>query len=551
MAVTRQAVTSSGRGWRSVWTYASCRLDHARIRCTVGRVVSGRSGAAAACGTPRVSCGPDGGSHLRKLSSAANFGAIDADADDLLGACFQNHHAYLDARDFKSFLILGRKGSGKTAIYKRLITEHDHQHFAYGHSFDDYPWQHHDLQAEVGVPEERRYFHSWKYLVLIGLSKLLLNRDQSQPWGEKSYQSLLALEAFVVDSYGTRDPDLRQLFSPTRELKVKSALKLPFLEISGETLKVRDLPLHVQDVNRAIQDHVLNCLNPDFRYYVCFDQLDLGFDKSPLYQQRLIGLILAARELFLAARIRGVRLNVVVFLRDDIYQDLHFEDKNKVTDNFVSTVLWSESAGELTLKSLMESRFNEVLRGEDENHVRWEDVFDEAKEMPSRQSKYRHICDRTFLRPRDMIKFCNEVLSSLKESEKDVGKFENSAIISAREAYSDYLLNELDDEISKHVPGYKDYLEVVKDIGTIQFGAEAFESAWKRRRPDDGAVQVQSGLEQLFEFSVIGYLRPGGRSGGSEYVWRYRDPRARFNPGAEVFRVHPGFKEALDLARGR
>jgi hypothetical protein len=64
----------------------------------------------------------------------------------------------------------------------------------------------HDLQAELGVPEERRYIHSWKYLILMSLAKLLLNVDQSQPWDERVMDSMSTLEDFVIDSYGSRDP---------------------------------------------------------------------------------------------------------------------------------------------------------------------------------------------------------------------------------------------------------------------------------------------------------------------------------------------------------
>lgn len=237
------------------------------------------------------------------LRSVDHFGAIDADSDDLLRDCFQDHPAYESARENRAFLILGRKGSGKTAIYKRFITEKSHGTFSYGHSFDDYPWHHHDLQAQVGVPEELRYTHSWRYLILISLSKILLNQDQSQPWSEQALSSLTAVEDFVVDTYGSRDPDLRQLFSPDKELRFKASLKAPFLTVSAERLRIRELPKHVQEVNRVIQDHVLAALNPANSYYVCFDQLDLEFTTThPAYTQRLIGLILAARQIFLAAR---------------------------------------------------------------------------------------------------------------------------------------------------------------------------------------------------------------------------------------------------------
>src|SRR4051794_25461786 len=94
-----------------------------------------------------------------RFASTESFGGIDADADRLLDECFEDHDAYLQARDHKRFLIIGRKGSGKTAIYRKLISRPSAKFdvFAFGHDFTDYPWQHHDKQEAVGVPEEERF----------------------------------------------------------------------------------------------------------------------------------------------------------------------------------------------------------------------------------------------------------------------------------------------------------------------------------------------------------------------------------------------------------
>lgn len=477
----------------------------------------------------------------------SDFGGIDADADELLRSCFQSHPAYLQAKAHRRFLVVGRKGSGKTSIYKKLITPERHDAFSFGYTFDDYPWSHHDLQAQNGVPEERRYVHSWKYLCLMGFSKILLNSDNSQPWSEESQEALAAIETFILDSYGSRNPDLTQLFSPAKELKLKGKLKTRYLEIEGERIRVKDLPIHIQGVNQFMTDQVIAAMNPSIDYYICLDQLDHGFSTTePQYFQRLTGLIISARDICIKAREAGKRASVVVFLRDDIYQAIQFEDKNKITENHMSLIQWTQSDG-MTLKSLMERRFGEVFRGS--GTVPWNDVFDESKEMPSRQSKYAHICDRTFLRPRDMVKFCNAILESHKQlGFSDSSKFDNGAVHAAREAYSDYLLNELDDEIHKHVPNYKEYLEVLKTIASTTFSFDEFKKAWEQRSTlATTATSPMQALQQLFEFSVIGYLRSGGGGGGSQYVWRYKDPRARFSEGAETFRVHAGFKESLDL----
>lgn len=496
-----------------------------------------------------------GNATMKRLDEVQSFGGIDADADSLLDACFQDHEAYQRVRNHENFLVVGRKGSGKTAIFKRLVMEHVYDHFTFGHTFSDYPWHHHDAQALGGVPDEERYSHSWKYLILMAAAKILLNHDASQPWNVDCVDALSRLESFVVDSYGSRDPDVNQFFTPEKRLRINPTFGIPGTHLSAgislERLPVRDLPLIVQDFNRSVCAAVIQCLNPDHSYHICFDQLDLGFDPlDPKYAQRLTGLILAARDLTTKASAQNKRFSVVIFLRDDIYQSLQFEDKNKVSENQMVRIEWDSPRTQWTLKDVMEKRFAEVL--EISQGGAWAAVFDEDQEMRGRQTKYQHILGRTFRRPRDIIKFCNEVLSCFKERKggrRD--RFQNEDVIEARQAYSEYLLNELDDEIFKHEPQYKEYMELLKHIGTLQFNRDVFREVFSARTDlFSEQASATAALSGLFEFSIIGYLKTGGGRGGSGYAWRYLDPRARFDASATNFRVHPGFKEVLDLKEG-
>jgi hypothetical protein len=270
---------------------------------------------------------------MKQLQEIDSFGGIDADTDTLLDACFEDHEAYLKSKAHERFLVLGRKGSGKTAIFRKFISTRKHDIFSFGHTFTDYPWHHHDKQAAIGVPEEERYVHSWRYLILMSVAKILLNQDHSQPWSEGMFEYVRRLEKFVIDSYGTRDPDVTEIFSPAKTLRFKSSFEIPLtqLKISLETggVPLQQLPTIIQEVNRSLTEAVVATLNPDIDYYVCFDQLDLGFDPgNDNYKNRLIGLILAARDLNIRAKAVGKKLSVLVFLRDDIYQTLRFEDKN-------------------------------------------------------------------------------------------------------------------------------------------------------------------------------------------------------------------------------
>ncbi len=495
---------------------------------------------------------------LKSLIGVDNFGAIDADNDELLQECFENHEAYLDIVNLRRFLVVGRKGSGKTAIFKNLM-KNSASHYSAGYTFADYPWQQHDQQARVGIPEADRYTHSWKYLVLLAAAKIALNDDKSLPHDERSLESLTTLEQFIVDSYGSPDPAVHQLFAPTRHLRMSPYFKLDWNilrpNVSPERVPIGDLPAIVQEVNENLQKWVLDSLSPENKYFICFDQLDLGFDPTALqYNSRLIGLVLACRDLNLAAKQAGRKLLVVVFLRDDIYSILQFEDKNKITENFLSVIEWDTSRTRHTLKKLMERRF-EVVLGADDERVPWDAVFDEDREMPGRQRKYQHILDRTYLRPRDIIRFCNTVLGKYKERAQSTvtsspPRFENADLHSARPDYSDYLLRELEDEVHKHVPAYKNHLELLRSIGVWQFSRKQFDETCAKHSEYTSDMAPINILQQLYEFSIVGFYSTGGKGyGGSEYVFKYRDARARFDTTSQRFRVHPGLIETLALKK--
>jgi len=453
------------------------------------------------------------------------------------------------------------QGQGQTAIFKKLITTKEPGIFSYGHTFSDYPWHFHERQARIGIPDFDKYTHSWKYLILLSVAKILLNQDQSLPCSAEAMEEMIRLESFVVDTYGSRDPDLSQVFSPTKQLKLKPYLEIDWkilkAGVSPESVPITELPVIVQEVNAAFSRSVLRCLNPAHKYYIAFDQLDLGFDRhSPEYANRLIGLLLASKDINLAAREAGMQLFVVVFLRDDIYDCLHFEDKNKMTENFVSLIEWDTGRTKKTLKGLMERRFELILGESDSSMVNWEDVFNETREMPGHQTKYEHMRDRTYLRPRDIIKFVNCALARYKErfatnneTDDSATKIDNVDVHNARVEFSEYFLREIDDEVHKHMPDYNEELDVLRALGKWQFEREEFEAKHKEQRPLS-TISATEALEKLYEFSFIGFYRVGGRGfGGSEYLFKYRDSRTRFDPTAMRFRIHPGLIEVMGLKR--
>jgi len=101
----------------------------------------------------------------RKLAAVQSFGGIDASSDRILLAAFEDHLAYQAAIDFSRPIIIGRKGSGKSAVFKKITSELKPDVQSDGFTFSDYPWDHHGRQKQSGVPEEECYRESWKYFI--------------------------------------------------------------------------------------------------------------------------------------------------------------------------------------------------------------------------------------------------------------------------------------------------------------------------------------------------------------------------------------------------
>src|SRR5262245_24648124 len=142
---------------------------------------------------------------MKDLKDINDFGANSAEDDQLLAQCFQSHPAFQKVFSEKDrhFLILGRKGSGKTAIYKKITRLPDERDdvFSAGYTFKDYPWQYHNSMIMPSAAEQEKFLHSWRYFILLSLAKLVLNHDNSLPL-PSSRDSYNKVEQFVKDTYG-------------------------------------------------------------------------------------------------------------------------------------------------------------------------------------------------------------------------------------------------------------------------------------------------------------------------------------------------------------
>ena len=276
------------------------------------------------------------------LSILDNFGDVAAEDDAVLDY-FVATNAVERIEKGEAFLVLGRKGTGKTAIV-RYFTERQGAQRARSLSLKGYPWNVHAARIDKGASDVEAYVSSWKYLLAVELASLALVQEGA--WRSDAAQSLTN---FLTDNYGSTTPNLKDILRPAK-LKLS---KLSFLPaILGNQIGGIELDRSASDLNfgheltalsETIISSVIQCLKDCKAGSVSlhFDELDQGI--TTLDDQRtkmLIGLVIAAREVKRDSEKLGVSINPVIYLRTDIWDELQFSDKNKISQSLTLLLEW-------------------------------------------------------------------------------------------------------------------------------------------------------------------------------------------------------------------
>lgn len=202
---------------------------------------------------------------------------------------------------------------------------------------------------------------------------------------------------------------------------------------------------------------------------------------------------------------------------------------------------WSEQrSGEGSLKEVTDARIRFMIdlpSGEDP----WSAVF-----APRKRPLYDYMVERTFLRPRDLIKFCNVSLTAAQAATAASSSIAYAHVELARPSYSSYLLEELDNEVYQYYPEWRHWLELLRVIGSQAFSRRVFTAVCTQNPGMTSGRTPKEILEVVYRFGILSFARL--RPDGTMYAaWQVRDRGVQFNPNASYFRVHSGLLDAIGL----
>lgn len=462
-----------------------------------------------------------------------DFGRIDAEAEQNLGDYFVDTGVLAKLINGSKYLVIGRKGSGKTALF-RLATKEKLGRDIISLDFENYPWEAHKMIREGGLSAESAFVASWRFMFFIAICRHWMDhapkgiRAKVTPLMRRIYRDE---EPGFFEALIDKSKRVRRIQGPS-VIGVGTTGGIEFeAEKSGPVLADA-----LSQWCQVLESLVLESFD-QAPFTIVIDRLDDGWDASDNSKNLLAGVLKAARALNAKLARASKPAAVIVFLRSDIFNELRFNDKNKMSAD-IEQLEWPDDR----LLEVACTRIARSLGGKPS--TAWNKVFS-TDEMQRRALSSNYIVKRTMGRPRDMIAFC---IKCKEAADGDV--VQTGEIYAAENQYSRHIYDELDDEMHKQLPNNRDLLQSLKTIGKTRFKLDEWIAARKTANPETADAEARAQLKILFDYSIVGVPRKGGAQRGTRFQFNYNDRLVEPDFGADIT-VHPALKKELQLIEPR
>lgn len=252
----------------------------------------------------------------------------------------------------------------------------------------------------------------------------------------------------------------------------------------------------------------------------------------------LSGALKAARELNIRYAIKDAPSFIIVFLRSDIFAELKFNDKNKMSAD-IEYLEWDPD----TLQNVVSVRIASSLRIPVVSA--WDKIFSQ-EQMRQRAFISSYLIKRTMQRPRDIIAFCGFCRDAAVKFKHEL--VETTDIYEGEKAYSRHIYDELVDEMHKQVgeEELNNLFQFVRTLGYLRFKFDDWFNVLKKLSSKHTKEDAEKKLKILFDFGIIGVPKVGGKSGGTSFEFAYQDRYLTPKFDGDLV-VHPALRKQLDL----
>jgi hypothetical protein len=459
-----------------------------------------------------------------------DLGGFDAESDRRLPDYFVSTTYSADLTRGRGTLFVGRKGSGKSALFDqlpRLLRGDDPKLVVVRLTPDDFAWNTLKEYVEEGLAQEQAHSHAWKLTIATEVAAAIA--AESLHWSHGASASLGKLGKFVQDNFGELGASPHTKAFPL--LRSVDSLDVTALGLVNVGIKRSLTP---RSATPPIVEKLVELLKMplnEIGVVVALDRLDRWWDGSHDSRSSLIGLLDASKALNdrfgLEAR-KGLR--VITFLRSDIYDSLKFDDKDKFRQT-ERQMVWTVSE----LKEMLQRRLP--------SRVTVDDLFEPGR-IDSASSAFTYMASRTFLRPREILEFVD---ASMQAAGRHSTVIKRKHIREAERRYGNWKVEDLKQEYRRSCPPFGQVLECLRNGPSVFDSMDELVARLRAESPDYVEHYTGYGLVQmLFEASAIGARAPG--SGTVDF--KSRDPFAVLPPTGRYY-VHSALHRGLHTLPAR
>lgn len=392
-----------------------------------------------------------------KLRKGLKIGDLAAENDKLLDRVFfdQGHLEALTDTEDARFLVLGRTGSGKTALMQQIKSRCEHVSVLNPEELSMRYLHSSVVLRELtawGVNLEVFYKFLWRHICVLEIIRMRYGDSTEVP---SLIQQAIALVSTAkrdenvaketalnyLRNYGeqywvTTDTRIKKIVEEV-ELKAKSdhsvgaclgALNLQIGGRASAEAGSRTRQTVEKDVVDRAQNIVTDYLIPDLgrvisllgkagfndsqkRSYLLIDDLDKNWmPDDALYLELTKSLLQTVYDLNRTSPLKGVK--IIVALRENIYHRvfqkaaIHEPQREKWLDVQIR-LRWSKS----DLEEMVDKRLAELYRGQYTQATPALRDFLPVPKKRTGEDPLDFILDRTFMRPRDLIDFLNTAIA--------------------------------------------------------------------------------------------------------------------------------------------
>jgi hypothetical protein len=401
-------------------------------------------------------------------------------------------------------LVVGRKGSGKTALFIRLRDKirADRRNVVVDLKPEGYQLLKlkDDILSYLTEGARQHLITAfWEYLILLEVTYKLLEKDRNTyRFNHEINELYLELDAtYRVENFSAEGDFSERLATLSKRISEQYTQR--YGREDGRKLTSREVTelLYTHDL-RTLRDRISRYLEKKESVWVLFDNLDKGWSTQGVDVTDAISLrclIDAGRKVEREMQRADHQFRCIVFVRNDVYEHL-MANSADYGKEMRATLDWTDPD---LLREMLRLRLVSSLVGNAAD-VSFQQIWPTICTSHVRgEESSTFIIDRSLMRPRNVLKIFNQArgfatnFNRAKISEEDIEK--------GLHAYSQDLIIELDRELSDVYPEAKDLLYYFIDAPGV-LDAKSLSAIIKEAGIDDSDAEKITDF--LLYYGVLG-----------------------------------------------